>query len=326
MGKNYKSIKIGVFTLSFFFCALFSAQSQVTIGTLSQPVKGALLDLKQQDDLTGNINSSKGVMLPRVLLTDINSLTPMLSGGDLSDATLKLSHTGLVVYNVNTTLPFQEGIYSWDGAKWNFCINVDATSADNGLTMSSDTVKLGGDLNQTTTVGLNNNNLVFDGSAGGDIQITNTRSSYDSSNNYLVVDSAGTVMSRAFIPFSQDYLELNDVVDWSAEPNASIKDFYFVDRIVTITLPAMPNENFQGKLIRFYVYGGSGTNLIIKGVHNPMVTSTPAIPVGFTYSGGNAQGVNGTLTITSPTGASDTNRFRFLDIISDGTQWWVNNR
>ena len=142
-------------------------RSQVTIGTLSEPAKGALLDLKQQDDLTGNTNSSKGVMLPRVLLTDMNSLSPMLSGADLTDATLKLSHTGLVVYNVNTTSPFQEGIYSWDGEKWNFCINTAVISANNGLTLSGETVKLGGSLTAPTTITTNgDNSLTISGTPG----------------------------------------------------------------------------------------------------------------------------------------------------------------
>jgi len=49
-------------------------KAQVTIGMSSLPVKGALLDLKQREDLTGKTNSSMGMMLPRVLLTDMNTV------------------------------------------------------------------------------------------------------------------------------------------------------------------------------------------------------------------------------------------------------------
>jgi hypothetical protein len=113
--KFGKSIKIGFFALFLSFSVIFSATSQVTIGTLEQPLKGTLLDLKESKTSDGNANSQKGLMLPRVTLTDVYSLSPILSGEDLSNAKLKPDYTGLIVYNVNTNAPFEKGLYSWNG-------------------------------------------------------------------------------------------------------------------------------------------------------------------------------------------------------------------
>lgn len=92
--------------------------AQVTIGSGIEPAKGALLDLKEADEAGGADNSAKGVLFPRVHLTDMDKLKPMLSGADLDDNTQKLKHKGLVVYNINETAPFLKGLYGWDGAKW----------------------------------------------------------------------------------------------------------------------------------------------------------------------------------------------------------------
>ena len=118
MIKMKKNTKIRFFVLWLCFSAIFSATSQVTIGVLNPPLKGTLLDLKESDVSNGASNSEKGLMLPRVTLTSINSLSPILSGKDLTDAALKQNYTGLIVYNVTTTAPLQKGLYSWDGTKW----------------------------------------------------------------------------------------------------------------------------------------------------------------------------------------------------------------
>lgn len=147
-------------TIGLFF-SLY-AQAQVTIGAGSTPLEGALLDLKQWEEETGIRNSDKGLAIPRVLLTEIDNLKPMLTGTEPNYDLLKTSHKGLMVYNVSSTSPFVQGIYTWDGTKWNL-VN---TAADNGLSMNSNTVELGGTLKQNTTVDLGAFDLNFSNSTG----------------------------------------------------------------------------------------------------------------------------------------------------------------
>jgi len=67
--------------------AISIALSQVTIGNTEKPVEGALLQLKNIDRKTnGEANSTKGLMLPRVLIKDINKLDPVVfsSGTDVN--------------------------------------------------------------------------------------------------------------------------------------------------------------------------------------------------------------------------------------------------
>lgn len=106
-----------------------SLQAQVTIGSLDAPVEGALLDLKEEK--IDGANSKKGLMLPRVKLTEPTLLYPMFettpgSGiaiGDYSTDEKKLlenqRHVGLTVYNLSTCdNKFNKGVYFWNGNKW----------------------------------------------------------------------------------------------------------------------------------------------------------------------------------------------------------------
>jgi uncharacterized protein (TIGR02145 family) len=96
--------------------------SQVTIGSGIEPVGGALLDLKEKtpsDPTTDNATATKGLMLPRVNLTDLSRLS---GGPDGSPAITGVTenpddhskHTGLTVYHIGTCL----GVYVWTGSEW----------------------------------------------------------------------------------------------------------------------------------------------------------------------------------------------------------------
>jgi len=156
-----KSVKVGIIILAVFTCNSFSAQSQVTIGSDDTPLKGVLLDLKESSEVNGNANSNDGMVLPRVYLTNVDSLSPMLTASEPNYTTIKSRYTGLVVYNVNPNTPFEKGMYVWDGTQWNK-LNTSqpiSISVKNGLTLLNDSVKLGGDLTENTTINLHNYNL-----------------------------------------------------------------------------------------------------------------------------------------------------------------------
>jgi hypothetical protein len=110
------------------FCLLLTGYSgaQVTIGANLDPNEGSLLDLKTSDE---SVNSTKGMMLPRVRLTDLTKLYPMLektpgSGEPVEEyneaaeiAAMHAAHIGLTVYNVGKSWE-PSGIFVWTGAKW----------------------------------------------------------------------------------------------------------------------------------------------------------------------------------------------------------------
>jgi len=89
--------------------------SQVTIGMDEAPVEGAILQLKQTG--TSNTNSTKGLGMPRVPLTELTSLI------DISNNPDPVEHTGLIIYNINRSycsLPeaINPGMYVWNGVLW----------------------------------------------------------------------------------------------------------------------------------------------------------------------------------------------------------------
>jgi hypothetical protein len=87
------------------------------------------------------------MLLPRVSLTGINSLSPLVPSATALD---KEEHIGLMVYNLNETAPFLKGVYIWNGTTWEIYrqlsnITSSELSATNGLRKTgSDFVGLGG--------------------------------------------------------------------------------------------------------------------------------------------------------------------------------------
>lgn len=114
---------ISITILTTAFTTLLSAQ--VTIGSKIAPVSGALLDLKESGDM---ISANKGLILPRVELSNGNLLLPMFDEVD-NDTYIKdgerfnlseenLLHSGLLVYNTTECKLYGKGLYVWTGIEW----------------------------------------------------------------------------------------------------------------------------------------------------------------------------------------------------------------
>lgn len=114
-----------IYSIAFFLLFVSNLTSQVTIGNAYPPLKGALLQLKENENIQNN--SNKGLMLPRIALVDIDNLYPMFLEADGSVATsyvvdkekIDMLHTGLIVHNVtNKGANLCNGLYIWDGKVW----------------------------------------------------------------------------------------------------------------------------------------------------------------------------------------------------------------
>ncbi|MDM1377620.1 hypothetical protein [Myroides marinus] len=89
---------------------------QVLIGTPGVPVEGALLDLRDKDVKADNVSAGKGFLMPRVMLTDLTKLTPLVKA---ETATNKIEHIGLQVYHIGgSTSSITPGLKIWNGTKW----------------------------------------------------------------------------------------------------------------------------------------------------------------------------------------------------------------
>jgi len=111
---NYKLLILSCLTLS----NVLLGYTQVTIGDVEKPVGGAILQLKNISGITdGTANSTKGMMLPRVKLTTISSLSDIHQGTGNEE-----SLTGLWIYNTNIFCENDKindyGMYVWNGKQW----------------------------------------------------------------------------------------------------------------------------------------------------------------------------------------------------------------
>jgi hypothetical protein len=147
-------------------------KSQVTIGSYSNPVSGALLDLKTKDADTENVtvdaNKGGGLILPRVKLVNINTLQPFINPTDADVAEQKKLHTGMMVYNLETSFGFSQGIYVWNGAQWEPSRTPPPVTPNNGLTSLDTDFQLGGTLAGDTEMDLGQQTLTFTGGGVND--------------------------------------------------------------------------------------------------------------------------------------------------------------
>jgi hypothetical protein len=95
----------------------FAVQSQVTIGSLSEPSEGALLDFKEKEiTASDSSNSTKGVLFPKVNLVSNLSLSPLFKA---VTNTQKTEAKGMIVYNVNEKAAgIGIGLCIWNGEVW----------------------------------------------------------------------------------------------------------------------------------------------------------------------------------------------------------------
>jgi hypothetical protein len=147
------------FLLTVIVLSMNDAQSQVTIGGLTEPQAGAILDL--------NSTVKGGLLLPHVDLPDLTQIPAVGFAGITEAQDTNDALAGTIVYNTNTITGV--GLCIWDGNNW---IRINTSSlasvkAENGVSTSDgETVKLGGDLTEATIINLENSNLIFDRSSG----------------------------------------------------------------------------------------------------------------------------------------------------------------
>jgi len=300
-------------------CFIFSAKSQVTIGTQSPSLKGVLLDLKQSDKPDGSANSVSGLMFTRVYLTDVNNLYPMLSGSERNYETLlKPQYTDLIVYNVNETAPFQKGLYEWDGTQWNKLSGAESAlsiKALNGLSLSgSDTVVLGGDLVKNTMINLGDSNLIFNCNQGK-IEIGNS-----DPQAILQIDN----------PDAMDPLILQNVKDVSDantydDPNPMYYNVRISDNgVIRKAIPVVSGHDNSS-----FVYNLVGTTA--SSLPYTPITSSSNTPITWTKDGTNYNYVtlpeDGTYAFSfrlygNLTGAGYTNSSFYLTAVKNGTPYY----
>jgi hypothetical protein len=80
-----------------------SVNAQVTIGSMNDPHKGAILDMSQSE-------SGFGVLFPKVYLFNTKEFSLPVDEG--------IDAKGMMVYNSNASLPCGLGFYAWNGSEW----------------------------------------------------------------------------------------------------------------------------------------------------------------------------------------------------------------
>lgn len=105
-------------------------RAQATIGSGREPREGDLLDLKENSKNGKEANASKGLGLPRVALTALNTLT-------VDDDAKGNDYVGLTVYNTNNDAAVKEGTYCWVGDRWKQVLMVNTKGSDGNVLQSN---------------------------------------------------------------------------------------------------------------------------------------------------------------------------------------------
>jgi hypothetical protein len=76
------------------------------------------------------------------------------------------------VYNLTANNDFKQGIYFWNGSRWNAVIpDAPPLIADNGLSKSGNEIQLGGTLTRATTLTSGSHSLLLEAGGGGKVSI-----------------------------------------------------------------------------------------------------------------------------------------------------------
>ena len=130
-----------------------SVWAQVGINTAT-PNQSSILDIQ---------SNNRGILIPQINLQNTQDQKTITNGNVKS----------LLVYNTNTSI--EEGYYYWDGQAWQKILVKkdvkDALTANSGLTIEGNTLKLGGTLTTKTKITASNQNtLAIEGLSTSHVQ------------------------------------------------------------------------------------------------------------------------------------------------------------
>jgi len=152
-----KKILIISFVIFLTFLKLTSYSQNVSISDIDRtPDASAILDL---------YSTNKGLLIPKVALLQTTNPLPISSPA-----------VSLIIYNTASVLDVTPGFYYWNGAAWSK-LGTSNYTFTNGLTESSGTIKLGGDLIESTTInqdGTENFSIINNGTGLTLFDLTNT--------------------------------------------------------------------------------------------------------------------------------------------------------
>lgn len=330
--------KLGIVILIFSFP--INLISQITVGINSTPSKAALIDAKQQIDNNGLENATMGIKFPRVRLTNISELYPMLTGSESDYSTQKINNKGLIVYNVNTTSPFYEGLYCWNGSSWELLsYSKNLWKTDNANTMIVLNTKSDGVTNRTSgtdlvikdsgTVGIGtttpNSSAILDltstnkGFLAPRVTLTSindvTTIPTPSSGMMVYNTGTGTIKYAGYVFWNgTEWRSMNnttianpnitsiDCVSATLFPNIYTSGTYYTG---TLTLPYSDGNGG--------VYPG-GTSVTVNGLTFKLLSGTLEYGTGYLKFS-----VMGTPTVTSPTNSNITINSTLLPFYTGGS-------
>ncbi|MDR1592018.1 MAG: fibrobacter succinogenes major paralogous domain-containing protein [Prevotellaceae bacterium] len=234
------------FTAAFLSVANYAA-AQVTIGGSDLPKAGTIVDLNPQNGVKG------GLLLSNVELTSLTAIPATFpNAGAISTPTEKQALAGMIVWNANDYLiPNGDGLYLWDGSKWNYWGGSDGVDI-------------------LTSGGLPTGSGTFSGKRCFDIATTGNDD----------INSCGTTAVRTFQ--KTDFIDRTSQDGVSAAPYSGVQEytftpfgtvnnvrFYFSETVGGghIVDSIVPNTNYSGSIT-------SGTKCKVKVYYKESLQST----------------------------------------------------
>ncbi|MDR0431514.1 MAG: hypothetical protein LBH58_13730 [Tannerellaceae bacterium] len=257
--ENKPKLKAGrycLFLLFFIFPILNGVQAQMTIGSSNPPAEGVLLDLKQNEDSGGGTTSRKGVLFPRVALTGLDSLEPLVTNASSAE---KSSHKGTVVYNMTVSPQnnLREEFYFWNGNKWMLCAEeeTDVWKITGSAGTNPATNYLGTSDNQPLVLKANNHEGLRI-STNGELYIANADELTNS--KILVKDPQGKVGVAAAIPARVLLMLSTDKQEYAPNSPESTKfNLSGLDNSIAVTWKA--SDKKTNNIVEDDIFSSSGT-------------------------------------------------------------------
>lgn len=246
-------------------CSTGTSSAQVTVGSNGKPVSAGILDIKSQSPDEENITSQNGgIVMPRLKLKNINTLEPFIANDDSDINNQKRAHIGLMVYNLTQNGDFMEGLYVWNGSKWDAVVTPTTASesitAENGLrtSLSGDYIQLGGSLDAHTSIIQSNNPMSFKTGTG----------SFSINNTDFIVKEGGTGIGK--IPLSGNKLDVAGDTQINGNLTVTGETSLMSTQIQGVPLIYAPNtKRKKNKYLRALNDAGEASWQSIGGLSSP---------------------------------------------------------